>query len=269
MAPQREPLERHVAHVTTVRQAGGEAPSAWVALHDRWVSYSELKTPVEDALVAAVLSGKGDLPTLRAASYAECVVGQPQFDVNRRVAEAVFEQLVELYRPVARKNYQTIAGRFDMVATEFAAAASAVDADAEAEAIIKGSEQERNAWAEIPLIAGRLDQLQGPLRAACELAGKSTKPREMQIALCVDPEGAHRRHIWDAYENPGGGRGGRWAAIIKCGAAIRACDLDALQPYRRPAALIERMKEVNGILIREVTDPEDTPKPGSQQAVSA
>ena len=271
--PKREPFDEHLARVATISAAGAEIPSEWTALRDRFLDFSQLQTPARDRLADAILTGRkgDDIGLLRAAAYSEAVIAQPQYNVNRAIADAVLQQLVEIYSPVSRENYQRIADRYNAVGAEFAAAAGAVDIEADAEQVIRGSEQERAAWGDGPVIGARLDGFMGPLRAAAELCGVSTKSQEVRLALAVDPGNAHRRAVWSAWEKPEG-RAGRWTAILACGARIVAADIDTLTGYRRPLPLVEKMREINGLLVRETIDPEDspdTPKPGPRQAVSA
>jgi len=274
---QRDPLDVHISKVHTVETAGVPAPAEWSALQQRLTDFLHMGTPVQDQLIAAILAGdQDDIARLRAAAFAEAHV-QPQ--VNRAVAGAGYQRLLEVYAPVARKNYQQVAEQFDRAAGEFTAAASVVDPDVGAEQVITGSENQRVAWAEIPRLAARIDTLMGPLRAAAELADVPTKQKEAQLPLVVDPDGVHRRRIWEAWWNTDG-RAGRWAAIIKAGATIRAfpaADLDNFATYLLPRPLEQKIEQRGGLVVTTTLDPEDEdqarapapPKPGPPQHVAA
>jgi hypothetical protein len=45
------------------------------------------------------------------------------------------------------------------------------------------------------------------------------------------------------------GRAGRWAAIIKAGATIRAADLDAFEPYRLPLPMEQKVATHDGFTV--------------------
>jgi hypothetical protein len=79
--------------------------------------------------------------------------------------------------------------------------------------------------------------------ADAELVGVSSKPRQAQLPLVVDTTGVHRRrNTWLATT----GRAGRWGAIVKAGARIRAADLDT---YRLPRPLEEKRQQRGGALV--------------------
>ena len=99
------------------------------------------------------------------------------------------------------------------------------------------------------------------LQAAAALAGTpDTEKGEVMIALTIDAAGLHRRRVWEAWRHVAG-RTGRWGALLRIGATIRAHDLDGFTPYRPPRPM--EVKQVpHGIGIRQVPqDPEDDEVP--------
>jgi len=61
-----EPYTAHVRHVKTLEQHGIKPPAAWTQLRQRHSDYEALQSPIRDQLTAALLTGKGDVPQLRA-----------------------------------------------------------------------------------------------------------------------------------------------------------------------------------------------------------
>jgi len=59
-----------------------------------------------------------------------------------------------------------------------------------------------------------------------------------------------------------GERCGHWSSLTTLGATIRACDLEAFEPYRTPKPLIRKQfplgcPDSRGLYRVEITDPED------------
>jgi hypothetical protein len=80
------------------------------------------------------------------------------------------------------------------------------------------------------------------------------------FGLTVDAGELHRRRAFEAFDTEGG-RTGRFGPLCSLGARLRAADLDAYEPYRRPAPLVHRQRQIAGRPIGYVenvtTDPED------------
>jgi hypothetical protein len=277
MAIRRHPLDIHAEHVRAVEAAGVTPPPEWTALKERITAFNRMATPCRDHLIDAVIAGAPaeDIAKLRAAAFAE--PAEPP-EVGYAVLHAGYEELCAIYRPHAQANYQKIADKFDKAAAEFSTAAQLVDPDASAESIIVNNEEQRTAWAELPRYAARIDSLIAGLRAAAELTGTSTKRQEAQLALTVDATGLHRRRVWAAWHDTGS-RAGRWGALVRLGATIRAATLDGFTEYSLPKPFEEKIERHDGMVVAVTIDPEDaevaqaptpatvakSPKPGSMR----
>jgi hypothetical protein len=97
--------------------------------------------------------------------------------------------------------------------------------------------------------------------AAARLAGAPTVDDEsmLEIALTLDTRKLHRRRVWECWSSTG--RAGRWVALHKLGAEIRAhCRPERLEPYRAPRPLKMRwVQGVHGGGEKLIIDPEDNP----------
>ena len=174
--------------------------------------------------------------------------------VNKAAESAVHRKMIELYAEVATKNYQQLADQFNTAATEFTTVVATVDPEAAAETLITAPAKEREAWSRATLLSGTLDGLIPALRAAADLAGTSTRDEPTLVGLLVYPNGAHRRRLWEAWWSKTG-RTGRWGAIIKAGAKIRAAELADVHPYRGPRPLERRQEERDGRLMSALSTP--------------
>lgn len=96
-------------------------------LRRRWDAFNKLGTPCRDQLVAAVLSGDGDVPTLAALAAAETTELGQRGPVVAAVRRAVLARLVELYSKTAAANYGKVGKEFDTVAGNFADVAGRCD----------------------------------------------------------------------------------------------------------------------------------------------
>ena len=276
------PLQPKFLHhrqlVGIVTAAGVPAPARWTELSERLDSYMALDNTAADALAAAVVNPTKttDLPLLRAIALAELNAGPQQLaQLNTAVVAQVEAGMLTAWAEVARDNYNTIAGKFNGAAADFHAAAQAVDVEADAAAMVAAADTTRQAWLNAAVAAASLTALVPPLIACAQLAGVRVDAADERIAqawwqapiddaatfaLTVDAGELHRRRAWEAFDTEGG-RTDRWGPLVALGARLRAADLDAYTPYRRPAPLIHKQRQMAGRPIGYVEgvviDPED------------
>lgn len=219
-----DPSALHVQRVKILERAGVAPPAEWVTLHHRHQAYTALQTPCRDALVAAVVTGDEDIAALRALAYAEAVRPQVEAQIGHVVKQAVLERLTAAYSPRVDKAYATIRTQFDAAATALVQAMNTIDPDTDARDITRADDTTRKAWWAAEERSAELNRLLEPIAAGAALCGlRHTDKRETLIALTVDPQAADRTAIWQAWLiKPGTSRGGRWAALVKAGAAVRA-----------------------------------------------
>ena len=276
------PLQPKFLHhrelVGIVTAAGVPAPARWTELSDRLDAYMALDNTAADALAAAVVNPTKttDLPLLRAIALAELNAGPQQLaQLNTAVVAQVEAGMLTAWAEVARENYNTIAGKFNGAAADFHAAAQAVDVEADAAAMVAADDTTRQAWLNAAVAAASLTALVPPLIACAQLAGVRVDAADERIAqawwqapiddaatfaLTVDAGELHRRRAWEAFDTEGG-RTARWGPLVALGARLRAADLDTFAPYRRPAPLVHRQRQLAGRPIgyveNVVIDPED------------
>ena len=250
----------HVDAVQRLDHAGIAPPKLWTELHARYEAFAEM-TPggCGERLVDAVLSGKqtADMPALYALAIAEAEVHPTGIAaVRNRVRDATLAQLRGAYASAAATNVTKAGAAFNAAATTFAAAHDAVGVESDAEEVLHGDEQARQAWADAPVLARELDQLLDVLVLAGSLAGHHIST-DAQFSLVVDATGVPRRTAWQAWDAEGG-RCGRWSALLATGCQLRAHpDLDTFAPDPRPAPMEERWHATGrGQFTRELVDPE-------------
>ena len=276
--PLPDKFRHHRELVGIVTAAGVPAPARWTELSNRLDAYIALDNSAADALAAAVVNPTKttDLPLLRAIALAELNAGPQQLaQLNTAVVAQVEAGMLTAWAEVARENYNTIAGKFNGAAADFHAAAQAVDVEADAAAMVAADDTTRQAWLNAAVAAASLTALVPPLIACAQLAGVRVDAADERIAqawwqapiddaatfaLTVDAGELHRRRAWEAFDTEGG-RTGRWGPLVALGARLRAADLDSYTPYRRPAPLIHRQRQIAGRPIgyveNVVSDPED------------
>jgi hypothetical protein len=292
--PLPESFTERRRRIDMIHAAGIEPPARWTELNTHLEAFLALEDTAVKRLAAAVVHpAKGtDLAVLRALALAEDSAGpQSVARINGAVVQAVAQEMFTAYEPVAAENYHTLAGQFDALAAQFTTAASTADPDAAATDMVTADEAARTAWVDAERLAIELDNLLTAMVAAAELAGvrmdaadptiaqsRWTAPLDdgAVLALAVDPDGLHRRRVWEAWATTTG-RTRRWGALVRLGARLRAADLDGFTPYRPPAPLIERQEQMPGMptgyIENRVYDPEDpdytppTAAAGTQMAV--
>jgi hypothetical protein len=276
--PLPEKIKHHRQLVGIVANAGVPAPARWTELSDRLDAFMAMDNTYADALAAAVVnpSKTTDVPMLRALAAAEQTAG-PQVlgAVNAPVIAAVEAAMSEAMAPVAADNYRLVAEQFNTAAAAFHAAAEAADPEAEARDMVTADDTARQAWLAAEVNAAKLTQLIPPLLAAAQLTGLRIDLADERInqawwsavidpaaifGLTVDAGELHRRRAWEAFDTEGG-RTARWGPLVALGARLRAADLDTFAPYRRPAPLVHRQRQLAGRPIgyveNVVIDPED------------
>lgn len=254
----RDPFQAHTHAVDALALVGITPPPEWAALRDRFAT--ELVESMADRYTSAIVNGDdADLAALRAGALAEAsATSQANAQVHNGVKAAVTRRLRDLYAPHAQTNYEVVADLFDAAADRLSKAAAVIDPDADPAAVVNADTKTRQAWTDSFLAATELDRLVPMLQAAAELAGVSTSRREALLPLLADHNGQHRRQVWEAFDHTAG-RGGRWAALLKVGALVRACrPIHTLELYRAPKPLEERWEPTaRGMHQRRIVDPED------------
>lgn len=262
------PLQVLAARVATVASAGGEVPAEFTRIRQRWEAYRELTPDSLTDQLASAITGEGsldDLGDLRALALAGRAGAQLDAELANDLEGPVFLALRDVYEPVADSNYRMLAKSFTSTASALSKAVAVVDPDSDPAAMVTASDKERKAWADSALLAVQLDEQVPALVAAAELAGLVAVTGDRQLPLLCEVSGIHRRRVWEAWESTDN-RGGRWVALIRVGATVRAlANLDDYQSYRRPAPIEQRTVAVDRGVSRLVEyDPED-----AEHAVSA
>lgn len=234
---------------TILTRAGFEPPAEHQALTERLAAYKSLTTPVTDKLIEAIVSGTGDIESLRAAARAE----HAESRLDDAVETAIANRLAEIVREGAQDAYKAVQRAFNDAADKFAKAVAVIDPETAAEDVIAlGDLKKQQAWRDAADLAAELDRLLLPLAAAATNAGAhhpaendSTGSRTphtyaMVIGLTVDSTGVDNiRDIWDPWFDAEG-RAHTWGALLKAGARIRAVDLADYAPARIPQRKLQR-----------------------------
>ncbi|WP_373199842.1 hypothetical protein [Mycobacterium marinum] len=260
-----DPLNCHIAAVDTLAAAGIKPPAGWLALRDRFHAFTAAEHPCTDLLATEIVSPTGaDVNVLRGAALAEWFP-TTEADVRGAVARAVHAEMLRLYQPVAARHYRALATQFDEAATKFSKAARTADPELSPNRVVYDlDEAGRQSWLAAAVLAAELDSLLAPLAAAATLAGAPAEvntPTDgaegYRIALATDPGKLHRRRVWESWG--AAGRCGRWSALHKLGASIRACSKpERLQPYELPKPyLVKVVPGKYGGEDRQYVDPHD------------
>ena len=234
-------LARHLADADTVLDAGAVLPASWTALRNRHAQ--PLDGSMSKRYVEAVLTGVGDLLTLRTAAIAEvAAMSDPRSAaaIANVLDAAVAAELQATYAPAAADVYRHCADRFATTAARLHKACATVDLECDPATLITGSSAQRTQWADGTVIAHDLDQGLNAMAAAARLAGVETplETWDQMIALVVeDVTGPARRELWSAWDSRG--RTGRWAALAAV-ATIRPTPLDRIVPIELPPAMQTR-----------------------------
>ncbi|KUI42315.1 hypothetical protein AU197_14470 [Mycobacterium sp. IS-1590] len=261
MLHHQDPYDAHTGAVDTLAAAGVEPPETWAQVQNNFLNYTMLQAPTLTTLSNAIIDGTDEstIAGLRAQALAEATALPPaEAQVTASVRAAVLARLRDIYAPHAQPNYQQLAESFTNTATKLAAAMRVIDPDTEPDQIVTADSKCRTAWSDAQQLAAQLNATLPALVAAATLAGIRANTDEVLIPLTADTSGLHRRQVWEAW-NTTDGRTGRWGALIRLGATIRAADLDNITAYRKAKPLEERHQEVGrGQWRRTVIDPEDS-----------
>jgi hypothetical protein len=259
-----DPYWDHLQTVQAVAAAGVEPPAEWVALRDRFDAlFPDNPTfGLRDRLARAVINPQpdDDLPLLKAAVTAEGLGNNQAFG---HIRAAVLDELRRIYSTVAQQNYQAIAKQFDQAAKRFADAAALADPEGDPASMISQPDKSRKAYLDSESHANQLTRLIPALCGAATLAtGIDVHPANQQLVLplCVDVSTGKRRSLWDGWDTTSG-RTGRWGALAKLCATIRAHPLtEPLTEYRRALPVEQRRRQApgqpHGILEYYTFDPE-------------
>lgn len=243
--------------VAAVASAGLPPPPAYTALLDRYGRVQAFAISDQRVMAArlsdAVLSGgDADVEGLFAAALSErfSTGSELQAGLLSEVRDRVQGELGAIVRPNARKNYVTLAGRFDAAATGFTKCAAIIPPDTAPDLVINQKSKVLEAWRDAERYAAQLDELLESLSCASELVRGVDQPSGLGrdrnyylLPLCCDVEDIHRRLAWHAWigqpaprpvgvltreqleqkpAEPLHNRCGRWARMIGVGAVIRA-----------------------------------------------
>lgn len=227
-----DPITDFFNNIATVTAAGVTLPAEFTELRDRLEEFTIIETPCRDRLHDALLSGNGDLSTLRALTLAE--QAQQPHALNTQARKWVVSELIAIYSAVAVDNYTAIAQEFNRLAADFSKATDAVDVEADAATLISAPDKQRKAYVEAELLAQRMTELIPALRAAAALAGaQDVETHQGTLTLVCDPSEATGQQTWSAWFATG--RCGRWAALKAAGITLRAARLSEFAPYARTA----------------------------------
>ncbi|MGV7277032.1 hypothetical protein PJJ83_08000 [Mycobacterium kansasii] len=231
----RDPLPAHLADAAAV-EAVFTPPAQWLAVRQRWAAFIDTSTPHVDQLLQHITSGAGDLPGLRAAALAElAATGAADAELRQQLAVRVCHELTRLWP--AEKAYTAAAKAFDAAVRAFS-----------------GSDETELDHAAIALVAAA--RLCGAERNAAKWATD-----RLQFTLCVDPRRAHLRKLVTAFVVPGEAQReygtGRWNALLKLGAGLRA----ATDPLRAAPELPAHVTCVDEHRVIQRWDPLDGEPP--------
>lgn len=284
MSLHRNPQAGFETRLRHVASAGIALPSEMEQLRERLKAFQRATdgNPMRKRLAAAVVADDpaADLELWWAAALAEAAANPPLIaDLREYVRLHTNRRIREVYAEVAEPTYLAIGAQFDKAAASLTAAAALVDIEAPAEAVVDANDKQRKAWKDAATAATQLGRLLPSLKAAAVLAEVCDDDAESDLPLCVDPGELHRREVWSAWETElreaqaertaannlpftkpeplTRSRTGRWGALLRLGATLRACPPDAFTPYRRPARLEERTVTIDGRNQRITVDPED------------
>ena len=235
-------------------------PPEWIALRQRVDELAAMQRLNLWRLIQAVITGDGDLPTLKALAVAEVYPS----DVVDQVNAAAHDELSRLYEPVAQRNYRTLAAKFDDAAKRFTACCSRVDVSAVPAEIIDANSKALQAWKDAAVIATELEDLVMQLGCTAELCGMPSDLFAMTfdnntalIPLTVDTTNLHRRKLWQAWHSTDG-RCRRWGPLADLGAKIRAAsDPAAVALFPPPAETGVRFEYTESGFKSVPFDPED------------
>lgn len=228
------------ANLRTVTRFGLNIPEEIAAMKQRLDAFTAtvFNRNNYDAVIDSIQTGTAiDTPNVWAAALAEAAIADAvKNEVAADIRARVNARAQELYAAVAIPNYEAMAQRFTQAAQGFTASAAIQPPDTPAEDVVLLGEKQRKAWSACETHAAEMERLIIGLKVTAEMAGLPTDP----IRLCVDPNGVDARTIRDCWDvadieraqrsqqaqgytvTPGDTRLGRWTALWKAGAILRA-----------------------------------------------
>lgn len=203
------------------------------------------QTPILDLLADAVARGDTDQPLLFAAALTEQhATAQTAAAVVEGVRHRLHRRIRDRAAATGTDAYAAVAAQFTAAADRLLAVHKLVDLEAPAERVVDMADKPRKGWRDAPGIAAELDRLAPALHAAAVLAGVCADTPDAEIAVCVESTGLDPHLLADAWNTPEReakaarsaqatspftglpaatqSRCGRWSALIKAGATIRA-----------------------------------------------
>lgn len=283
----RNPQAQFEARIRHVAAAGIELPPDIDQLRQRLKDFhrGSGSTPMRDRLAEAIITADptADMPLLWAAALAESnaatgIVAELHDGIRLQINRAIRA----CYAEVALPTYLAIAAKFDTAAQALTAAAAVVDVEAPADVAIAYPTKQQQAWRDAAVAVADLHRLIPALKAAAVLAEVCDDDPDHDLPLAVDPADLPRREVWHAWDtdhrddqtqrrakNAGAltvaevtrSRTGRWGALLRLGATLRACPPEVFTPYRRPARLIERTVDGKRRLVDPDADDYQPPQP--------
>lgn len=183
-------------------------------------------------LQAAVLAGDLEAAEKALQALAAARALAADGDAWSQLLHRVSREQHAAYAAVAADNYAAVAEWYGESAARLAAACSQIDPATDAASILNAAAKVRTSWEQAgPLgeeAAARLEVL----ATAARIAGKRlTSP--LDLLERGDDDGAHRRPLWEAWEDSTR-RGGRLAALAVIGVDIAPRALEDVAPYREP-----------------------------------
>jgi hypothetical protein len=274
----RDPQAGFEIHLRRIASAAVDLPQAIDQLRERLQSFQRDTSghAIRDRLAQAVITADpaADRDLLWAAALAEASANPALVaDLREAVRLQVNRAIRAAYAEVGAPTYLALAAQFDAAAQAFTNAAAEADPELHAEQAIALPAKQQQAWKQAAAAVCDLNRLAPPLKSAAVLGGICPDTKEADLVLMVDPREANRRTLWAAWEielaedqaeratkngSPfttgqlARSRCGRWGAVLKAGAAIRACPPDAFTEYGRPGPMVEQV--IDGRLV--MVDPE-------------
>lgn len=283
MALHRNPQVPFETRLRVVSAAGVPLPVELIELRDRAKDFQRISAPtaMRQKLAAAIVADDHtDRDLLLAAALAESTATPRQLaELREYVRLEINREIRRIYAGVATDIYVAVAAKFNARAESLTAAAKAVDVELPADAAIGLDTKLQKLWVSAAEDATALTKLLPAIHSAAVLAEVCDAGADCVLPLTVDTGELHRRRVWDAWETEGReadaeraaksstpfsvprdvtrSRTGRWGALLRLGATIRACPPDSFTPYRRPVPLEERTVDQDGHNVRVTVDPED------------
>lgn len=256
-------ITTHLHDVDRILALGGTVPQEHHDLRARWIEFLGVEMHGMERLRSAVIEGTGKLEdAYRDAVTENAADGQMRVIIMQNIALAVIAAMRDQYATTAASNYATAADCYNATAKRLTDALAIVNPDAPESTMIGVPRKESDAYLSVPLVVLELDQHLDDLALAARLAGVYTINDEtMRLPMAANVSDLHRRRVWEAWRTTTG-RGGRWHALVKAGATLKAtATVTDLAPYREPEPVQVTQVRIgsNGIrgYKRVETDPED------------